>query len=128
MWTAIPIILLGLIGSAPKDMGDIGVFPKWSKVEIRLPGPQTSVTADPNPFEIEVEVIFRHESGEEFAVPAFYDGDGDGGYAGDVWKVRFAPDRTGLWTFASRSAEPKLDGYRGSFRVVDPPEDAPGGC
>jgi hypothetical protein len=118
-------LIIAMSISAYKDMGHIGDFPKWSKVEVQLSGPMASVTDDPNPFKIKVDVIFQGPDGRRFVVPAFYDGDGRGEVKGNVWKARFSPDKIGLWTFSSRSTERSLDGYRGSFKVLRPPEDAP---
>ena len=41
-------------------------------------------------------------------VPLFWDG-------GSAWKFRFAPDKTGTWTWVVKSADPSLDGKSGSF-------------
>lgn len=87
------------------DAVRIGGTPKrWHKVEIRFPGPAASETSDPNPFlAYRLDVTFRSRDAT-YRVPGFYAGDGRGGASGNVWAVRFAPDRTGRWT------------YRASFR------------
>ncbi|MEM9883653.1 MAG: DUF5060 domain-containing protein [Planctomycetota bacterium] len=61
----------------------------------------TGSTAVANPFlDRELEVTFTHTaSGVSYIVPGFFDGDGDGGAAGDVFRVRFTPDRVGAWTY-----------------------------
>jgi len=109
---------------ADRDLGELGTFHKWHKVEVVLAGPESSVTADPNPFEILVTVAFEGPGGT-FKVPAFYDGDGRGGPSGNVWKARFSPNATGRWTFIASSGEPRLDGDHGSFTVDAAPGDAP---
>ncbi len=106
------------------DLGDVGDFPKWSKVEIALTGPNSmGMSNSPNPFELGVEVTFTGPGGQTFVVPAFYDGNGAGGLDGNVWKVRFSPNAVGSWSFVSSSGNPMLDGYTGVYDVT-----APVGC
>jgi len=108
-----------------QDLGQLGSYSKWSKVEIILPGPNAiGLNNFPNPFQIEVDVVFVDPAGRTYVVPAFYDGDGIGGMDGNIWKVRFSTDRTGFWRFVSLSSEPLLDNYQGTFDVVAPPANA----
>jgi hypothetical protein len=111
---------------AARDLGHLGEFAKWRRVEIVLRGPDSRGRADPNPFAVVVDVHFTSSGGRRFKVPGFYDGDGKGKLDGDVWKVRFSAGETGRWTFASESANRQLDGYRGSFTVTAPPRKAAG--
>ena len=97
---------------------------QWSTVEIDFRGPSSiGMSSSSNPFKIQMDVEFTSPGGQTFLVPAFYDGDGSGGLDGDVWRVRFAPDSVGLWSYASSSSDPLLDGDTGSFKVF-----APSGC
>ncbi|MCK4785615.1 MAG: DUF5060 domain-containing protein, partial [Desulfobacteraceae bacterium] len=107
-----------------KYRGKIGIFPKWAKIEFEIVGPDSKGSGNPNPFDILVEVTFTGPSKQTYVVPAFYDGDGNGGINGDVWKVRFSADQTGTWKFTSSSSNSQLDDYGGSFDVVRPPESA----
>lgn len=101
-----------------EDLGDLGSYQQWSKVEIPFRGPDlVDLAGDANPFTISVDVTFTGPDGRTFIVPAFYAGDGTGGQEGNLWIVRFAPDVPGRWQFISRSANPRLDGYRGEFEV-----------
>jgi hypothetical protein len=123
----VPVVLLSSVRvgiCSERNLGDLGTFHKWHKVEVVLSGPDTSVTADPNPFAVLVTVAFEGPGGT-FKVPAFYDADGKGGSSGNVWKVRFSPNATGQWTFISSSSAPGLDGYRGRFTVDAVPSNAP---
>ncbi len=43
-------------------------------------------------YDVELDVIFTHQDGTEMTVPAFWDG-------GNIWKVRFAPTKVGLWEY-----------------------------
>jgi len=112
--------------AAPKGLGHLGRFPKWGKIEVVLAGPDLRGRADPNPFAILVDAVFTSPTGNRYEVPAFYDGDGKGSLDGHVWKVRFAADETGEWTFGSTSEHAQLDGYSARFTVTSASRDAPG--
>jgi hypothetical protein len=102
-------------------LGDLGTYGRWSKIEIAFEGPNTAVIdAQTNPFTIIVDVEFVGPDGKRQLVPAFYDGDGEGGLSGRVWKVRFSADSVGSWTFSTRSSHKLLSGYEGSFEVTQP--------
>jgi len=57
---------------------------------------EISLVASPsyaNPFvDVEVQAVFRHTDGTEITRAAFW-------YEGDTWKIRFAPTKTGRWTY-----------------------------
>ncbi|MEK7408784.1 MAG: DUF5060 domain-containing protein [Acidobacteriota bacterium] len=97
---------------------------RWSKIELSFKGPKSLGRGDPNPFAIRLDVIFAGPDGKSFKVPGFYDGDGSGGLDGRIWKVRFAADRNGAWTYRTESSHPALAGRSGAFRVTDPPPNA----
>ncbi len=76
---------------------------KWHKITIGFTGPDTSETADPNPFtDYRLDVEFTHGS-TTCTVPGYYAADGmaarTGASAGNVWLVHFAPDQAGTWTW-----------------------------
>jgi len=108
-----------------EPLGDLGRFAKWAKIEIALTGSPSEGRGSPNPFDVLVDATFTGPGGRIYRVPGFYDGDGRGGLDGSVWKVRFSADAKGQWRFASTSSNKRLDGWTGSFTVVDPPADAP---
>lgn len=124
------VLLCALAGrarpAAGGELGHLGRFAKWAKIEIVLPGPASRGTGKPNPFGLLVDVAFTSPSGRQATVPGFYDGDGKGGLDGNAWKVRFSADEVGDWTFVSRSAHKPLDGCAGTFTVTPVPEDARG--
>jgi hypothetical protein len=74
-------------------------------VTLDFEGPETNESADPNPFlNFRLRVRFEHAaSGATYDVPGFFAADGNaadtGATAGSTWRVRFAPDRTGEWTY-----------------------------
>jgi hypothetical protein len=75
-------------------------------------------------------------------VPGFFDGDGQGGSAGKVWRVRFTPDEEGLWKYKASfrrgpnvavsleseagEADSTIDGDAGEFTVKPIGKDAQG--
>ena len=74
-----------------------------------------------NPFDyrvIELRATFTSPSGKKFNYFGFYDGNGKGGQNGDVWKLRFMPDKVGTWKY-SYSWTDGTSGGSGSFKVVD---------
>ncbi|WP_367873383.1 DUF5060 domain-containing protein [Luteolibacter sp. Populi] len=82
-----------------------GELRKWHKVTLDFDGPSTSEGATPNPFtNYRLNVTFRHAgSGKTYLVPGYYAADGNAANtsatSGDVWRVHFAPDETGTWTY-----------------------------
>jgi hypothetical protein len=116
-----------------------GELKKWHKVSITFDGPQTGENADPNPFmDYRLNVTFTHQgSGESKVVPGYYAADGDaantGADSGNKWRVHFAPDDTGKWTYRvsfrkgsnvavaegqnTGQSAGYMDGQSGSFRI-----------
>ncbi len=107
------------------EPGTLPAYARWSKIELTFRGPSMQGLGDPNPFAVAFDVMFTAPDGRAFLAPGFYDGDGQGGMDGDVWKVRFSADQNGTWSWYTQSPEPKLNGLGGKFLVVDPPVDAP---
>lgn len=116
----------GARGEAPRDLGDLGAFPQWGKIEVRLAGWAAAAEGDPNPFDASVDVEFQGPHGRVFRVPGYYDGDGEGGEQGRVWQVRFAADAIGPWTFRSVRTADGLEAVSGRFTVTPAPPTAPG--
>jgi hypothetical protein len=62
-----------------------------------------------NPFEIEIDAVFRHaETGRSFSLPGYYAGQ-------DTWKISFMPTLAGRWDWATSSADRELNGRIGSI-------------
>lgn len=102
-----------------KNLGQLGTISQNSSMEIILRGPESDGNNKAaNPFKIQVDVTFSGPGGQEFRVPAFFDGDGLGGFQGNIWKVRFRPETPGIWSFVSASQEAQLAGYGGEFEVA----------
>ena len=82
-----------------------GELKKWHKVTLTFDGPETSETADPNPFlYYRLNVTFKHEkSGKSYLVPGYYAADGNAANtsadSGNKWHVHFAPNSVGAWQY-----------------------------
>jgi len=127
--------------SAPLDLrGDRTV---WSPLALRFTGPAAAEAGSaPNSFlDYRLTVRFVAPSGRVYDVPGYFDGDGQGGGAGDQWVARFAADEPGEWrACASFRAGPGVavdleplagapaafDGATGTFTVGPAAPDAPG--
>jgi hypothetical protein len=65
-----------------------------------------------SPFDLVATVTFVHcESGEKRTTEMFYDD-------GHTWRFRFTGTRPGQWAFTTSSADPELDGHRGTLTVA----------
>ena len=124
-----------------------GELKQWHRVTIDFQGPSTSETASQNPFlDFRLDVTFvHHDSGQTFLVPGFYAADGNAGLthanSGNVWRVHFAPNRIGDWTYVASfragdeiavAASPVagtsggfFDGQSGTFTVAESDKAAP---
>ena len=81
---------------------------KWGLYEIALSGP-----AEGNPFiECELSAVFT-DGDRTFEPEGFYDGSG-------IYKIRFMPDKEGVWRFVTQSNRVQLNGREGRF-VCTPP-------
>jgi Domain of unknown function (DUF5060)/Putative collagen-binding domain of a collagenase len=104
---------------ASRNLEERQVYPVGSPVELAFSGPDSQgMSQQENPFLIQVDVTFSGPDGQEFVVPAFYNGDGSGGGDGNQWKVRFSPDTTGEWSYKTHSSAAQLGGLEGRFQVV----------
>ncbi len=78
---------------------------KWHKVTLTFNGPNSSETANDNPFlNYRLNVTFTHQSGSpSYTVPGYYAADGNAAQtsatSGNKWRVHFAPDQTGTWNY-----------------------------
>lgn len=115
----LPIIRVGLILGlfclfASQGLGQVGLpqlsdrpiaVKQFHPLTLDFEGPKTSEDATPNPFtDYRLFVQFHHvESGKDVLVRGFYAADGDAANShateGDIWRVKFAPDMTGEWTW-----------------------------
>ena len=137
--SGIAVVAMAVMAPPCQGQGQIsGESKVWHRVTITFDGPQTSETAEPNPFlDYRLNVTFRGPGGCVYEVPGFYAADGraaeSGATAGDKWQVHFTPDRDGTWRYtASFRKGPRVsidlapdagasagycDGASGTFKV-----------
>ena len=100
------VMFVATIRSRTATAGQIdGELRKWHKITLTFDGPETSETADPNPFlYYRLNVTFTHQdSGKSYCVPGYFAADGDAANtsadSGNKWRVHFAPSAVGTWTY-----------------------------
>ena len=81
-----------------------GELRKWHKVTVTFRGPQTSEDAAANPFrDYRLNVTFS-KGNRRYVVAGYYAADGNAGQtgaaSGNKWRVHFAPDAEGKWSYA----------------------------
>jgi len=85
----------------------------WHPVTLDFNGPDTSETANNNPF-LNFRLLVEFTNGDtRYLVRGFYAADGDAANtsatSGDVWRVRFTPDAVGEWRYkASLQTGPNI--------------------
>ena len=84
-------------------------YQQWHTITLPFEGPETSEKAESNPFlNYRLTVEFKHESGNH-KVQGFYAADGNAGEtsadSGNIWQVRFTPNRTGKWSYSAQLYE-----------------------
>jgi len=102
------ILLSAILLAGPSRFADgraavTGELKKWHRVTLTFDGPQTSEDATPNPFlDYRLNVAFTNADGF-YTVPGYYATDGNASEtsanSGNKWRVHFAPDRSGKWTY-----------------------------
>lgn len=117
-----------------------GELRAWHKVTLTFAGPSArELDDDPNPFaDYRLEVLFAHADGPpSYTVPGYFAADGRAAEtsadSGSSWRVHFAPDRPGRWSYRvsfvagrgvalDRSLPGRpiagLDGAAGTFEVL----------
>ena len=94
-----------LINANAQTVTQTGELKKWHKITFTLDGPASSEGAASNPFlDYRFNVTFSHAgTGKSLVVPGYFAADGDaaesGATAGNKWRVHFAPEETGVWTY-----------------------------
>ncbi len=131
----IAFFLLGLVSKAQTPEGELK---RWHKVTLTFNGPNTSETANPNPFsDFRLEVTFTHQgSNRSYKVPGYYaacgNAENNSCASGNKWRVHFAPEQPGTWNWSTSfksgsnvaingggSGAGFMDGSTGSFNVSE---------
>ncbi|MBD3376196.1 DUF5060 domain-containing protein [candidate division KSB1 bacterium] len=99
---------------------------KFNVFELAFEGPQ--YTASENPVrDVVLTTEWQHESGRRIEIHGFFDGDGRGNAAGNVFKVRFCPTLTGYWTLRQTSSNvPELNDQHKGLEIECVASDRPG--
>ena len=98
------IIAIALVAASPA-LGDIsisGTLQKWHPITIdnRSSIVLSESQFKPNPFlDLRYNVIFTSPTGNEYTVPGYFAGDGQGSGVGSVWRARFSADEVGEWQY-----------------------------
>ncbi|PLX20512.1 MAG: DUF5060 domain-containing protein [Salinivirgaceae bacterium] len=85
------------------------VYKQWHTVTLSFKGPETSETAKENPFlNYRLSVVFQN--GEtKYTIQGFYAADGNaaetGSKQGNIWQVRFTPDKLGKWSYSAQLSQ-----------------------
>ena len=111
-----------------------GELMTWHKITLDFEGPASSETATPNPFSDYNLMVTFSMGNESFVVPGYFAGDGDAANSsansGNIWRVHFAPNSPGMWTYTvsftqgtdvaingGGSSAGFMDGESGTFMV-----------
>ncbi len=89
----------------PSGAADIsGELKKWHKVSLTFDGPNSSETANTNPFTDYRLLVTFSRGNKRYTVHGFYAGDGNAAETssntGNKWRVHFAPDEVGVWNYS----------------------------
>lgn len=129
---------------AESEQPEATVYQKWHPLTLSFQGPETSESAEDNPF-LNYRLIVTFSQGDHrYVVPGFYAADGDAGESsaesGNVWQAHFTPDHIGEWSYSvsfrkgeniAISEDPNageavaFDGQQDTFEVF--PSDKSGG-
>jgi len=102
------LIVLAVLLSGSLLAAQDGKIEKWGFYELSSPGPTTG-----NPFiGIEFTAVFK-QGDKTFEPEGFYDGNG-------VFKIRFMPDKEGVWTYKTKSNREELNDKEGQFECIGP--------
>jgi len=106
-------LLLVLSACAELGQSRLALIAKWDRFERTF----QSATSYPDPFQqVRLQVAFHAPSGETRLVEAFWDGDLN-------WRVRFAPDQIGNWSYTTICSDPanrELRNQTGAFVCTAP--------
>lgn len=123
------IILIALFYYCDDSMGQANVIEgeAYSVIELQFEGPEQG-PRDAPARDIDFWIVVQHESKQiEFKIHGFWDGDGQGGSTGNVFKVRFCPTRPGKWTIQTvHSNHELLNGQKQGTTILAKPSTHPG--
>lgn len=105
------LAVLAILGFAKESRASQLAVEQWNMVEITL----TAEGTYRNPYkDVDIEATFTAPDQTTMTMPGFWDGD-------STWKIRFAPNQVGEWTYvtsATNAGDAGLHGKTGSFDVT----------
>lgn len=104
------------------DLGSVGVY---EVMELSFTGPESNGSDDPT-MSHDFYVEFEHSGGTTYKVYGFWDGDGNGGRSGNVYKVRFCPTAEGQWTLKNVNGPGDLSGQKQGDQITATSSDKHG--
>jgi hypothetical protein len=102
-----PIVIVLLVLAASAVAGEkvqvSSELKTWHRVTLTFDGPESKEEASPNPFlDYRLNAVFS-KGDKCYIVPGYYAADGDAGQSsateGSKWRVHFAPDSPGRWSY-----------------------------
>ncbi|MBZ0297681.1 MAG: DUF5060 domain-containing protein [Anaerolineae bacterium] len=105
----------------PSQAQQITTVQRYDTLELTF----TSQSVPANPFDTYLlRLEITDPSGRVFTIDGFYDGDGNGGQTGNVWKARITPYLSGRWTWRTVPGDggvvdPQFNGLTGEFDALD---------
>lgn len=96
----------GDVAPLSKILDTTKVFMQWHTITLSFKGPETSEAAQENPFlNYRLSVEFKNKDTKQ-SIRGFYAADGDAAETsakkGNIWQVRFTPDKTGKWSYSAK--------------------------
>jgi len=81
------------------------IYSQWHTITLSFEGPETAENAVENPFlDYRLSVEFKHAN-TQYTIRGFYAADGNAAEtsadSGNIWQVRFTPDRLGEWSYSA---------------------------
>ncbi|WP_422081863.1 DUF5060 domain-containing protein [Ulvibacterium sp.] len=98
-------IILFLSCGEKENKKPLAEYRQWHTVTLSFEGPDTAEGDDENPF-LNYRLSVTFKNGEnEYTLPGFYAADGNAAEtsadSGNIWQVRFTPDREGEWSYTA---------------------------
>jgi hypothetical protein len=112
LW-AMATLGLALAGCATWETRPVPVVAKWDRLELTFQSSRLYANALQ---QVRLQAVFKSPSGEARKVEGFW----DGGY---VWRMRFAPNEAGDWTYTTACTDHEntgLQGRQGRFVCTAP--------
>lgn len=123
-WSVIAMVIMAMSFGIAFAAEDAETRREWTVFEIEMTAAETvenpymGYLQDGSPARVTVEFTGTagDAQGARLQVAGFWDG-------GNTWRARFAPPAAGTWEYISRSADPGLNGIKGSLSCVPATDD-----